>query len=117
MAALPRSLHPATNPAGYMAAAGTIYAGAAMIYNARYHHGVIDVPVIIAAVGAVAALLTRQVVTPVGDPRDGNGSPLVSAPADPPRPADTGALLSPAPSPGVRIIGEPVTGAPPGEVR
>jgi hypothetical protein len=74
-----RLLHPALNAPGYMATAGAVYAAAVMIYNAHYHHGIINVPVIIAAITAVAALLTRQVVTPVADPKDGNGNPLVPA--------------------------------------
>jgi len=40
--------------------------------------------VVAASLKTVAALLTRQVVTPVADPRDGNGEPLqpaVPAPA------------------------------------
>jgi hypothetical protein len=52
-----------------------------MITNAVHHHGIIDPAVIVAAVGAVAALLARQVVTPVADPRDGNGEPLLRAAA------------------------------------
>jgi len=74
-----RLVSPTLNPAGLMAAAGTVYAAAVMIYNAMHHHGVIDPAVIVTAVGAVAALLTRQVVTPVADPRDGNGDSLVCA--------------------------------------
>lgn len=90
---LPRTLHPALNAPGYMAAAGAVYAAAAMIYNVSHHNGVINVPVIIAAITAVASLLTRQVVTPVADPRDGNGNALVTAAALPetataPRPVD-----------------------------
>lgn len=96
-----RLLHPATNPAGYTAMAGTVYAAAVMIYNAYHHHGVIDVNVIIAAIGTVAALLTRQVVTPVADPVNGAGVPLVPAPAPPP-------------DAGIRIIGGPANGAPSG---
>jgi hypothetical protein len=80
MATLPRTLHPALNAPGYMAAAGAIYAAAVMIYNAYNHHGVWNISVVVAAVGAVTALLTRQVVTPVADPHDGNGNPLVTAP-------------------------------------
>src|SRR6185312_7777821 len=74
-----RLVYPTLNPAGLMAATGTVYAATVMIYNATHHHGVIDPAVIVAAVGAVAALLTRQVVTPVADPRDGNGEPLLRA--------------------------------------
>jgi len=81
-----RLVSPTLNPAGLMAAAGTVYAAAVMIYNAMHHHGVIDPAVIVAAVGAVAALLTRQVVTPVADPRDGNGDALVRAASAVPSP-------------------------------
>jgi hypothetical protein len=76
-----RLASPVLNPTGLMATAGAVYAAAVMIWNATHHHGVIDPAVIVAAVGAVAALLTRQVVTPVADPRDGNGDALVRAPA------------------------------------
>lgn len=74
---VPRALNVNTNPAGLLAAAGVVYAAAVMIYNAVQHHGVIDTNVIVAAVGAVAALLTRQVVTPVADPKNGAGVPLI----------------------------------------
>ena len=82
MAAAPlkRVLYPHLDPAGLMAAAGTVYGAAVMIVNASHHHGVISVPVVVAAVAAVAALLTRQVVTPVADPKDGNGNALVPVP-------------------------------------
>lgn len=76
-----RAVSPALNPAGLMATAGAVYAAAVMISNAVHHHGLIDPAVIVAAVGAVAALLTRQVVTPVADPRDGNGDQLLRAAA------------------------------------
>jgi len=80
MAPVKRAISPTLNPAGLMATGGAVYAATAMILNAYHGHGVIDPPVIIAAVGAVAALLTRQVVTPVADPKDGNGNPLVPVP-------------------------------------
>ena len=87
---VPRALNVNTNPAGLLAAAGVVYAAAVMIYNAVHHHGVIDTNVIIAAVGAVAALFTRQVVTPVADPKNGAGVPLVPVmpvtPTAPPAP-------------------------------
>ncbi len=60
-----------------MAAAGAIYAAAAMLWNVAHHHGVISVPVIVAALGAAWALYTRTAVTPVAAPRDGNGNRLV----------------------------------------
>jgi hypothetical protein len=98
------------NPTGYIAAASAVYAAALMISNAVHHHGVIDTPTIIAAVTAVSALLTRQVVTPVAQPRDGNGNLLVPALAQ-------GALTtvaSPVPGP-ARPAGATagVTGEPP----
>jgi hypothetical protein len=74
-----RALSPLTNPAGLTAAGMALYAAALMIASALHHHGVISVPVIVAAVSAVAALWTRQKVTPVADPVDGAGRPLVPA--------------------------------------
>lgn len=71
-----RLLSPATNPAGLTAAGMALYAAAVMITAALHHHGVVSVPVIVAAVSAVAALYTRQKVTPVADPKDGAGRPL-----------------------------------------
>jgi len=64
-----------------MAAASAVYAAATMIYNAVNHHGVWNSATLIAAIALVSSLLTRQVVTPVTDPHDGNGNPLVTAPA------------------------------------
>lgn len=81
MASVKRLVRPSLNPAGLIAAAGAVYAAVVMLVNAAHHHGVIDPQVIVAAIGAVLALLTRQVVTPVKDPRDGNGQPLGPAPA------------------------------------
>jgi len=72
-----RALSPSLNPAGLTSAGLAVYAAVVMITNAVHHHGVIDPPVIVAAIGAVAALLTRQAVTPVADPKDGNGNPLL----------------------------------------
>jgi hypothetical protein len=72
-----RILSPVTNSAGLSAAALAVYAAAVMIYNAVHHHGVVDVPVIVAAIAAVSALYTRQKVTPVADPKDGNGQPMI----------------------------------------
>jgi hypothetical protein len=76
---LSRLVNPVTNPNGLIAAAGAVFAAAVMIYNAVNHHGIIDPAVIVAALGAVGTLLARQVVTPVADPKDGNGNPLVPA--------------------------------------
>jgi hypothetical protein len=83
MVNLSRLLNPKTNPAGYIAAAGAVYAAVAMIWNASHHHGVINPSVIISAVAAVASLLARQLVTPTADPKDGAGNPLVPAPKPP----------------------------------
>lgn len=77
---VPRALNVSTNPAGWLAAAGAVLAAAVMITNAVHHHGVIDPTVVVAAIGAVGALLTRQVVTPVADPKNGAGVPLAPAP-------------------------------------
>lgn len=74
---LPPLLSPKLNPAGLSAAALAVYAAAVMIYNVATRHGVIDVPVVVAAAAAVASLLTRQAVTPVASPRDNAGRQLV----------------------------------------
>jgi hypothetical protein len=79
---IPRLASPATNPNGYIAAAGAVLAAAVMLDNAWHHHGVINTTVIVSAAGAVGALFARQAVTPVRDPKDGCGNPLV--PAAPP---------------------------------
>lgn len=50
-----------------------------MIWNAAHGHGVIDPQVVIASLGAAAFLYARFKVTPVADPKDGNGQPLVAA--------------------------------------
>ena len=52
-----------------------------MIWNAAHGHGVIDPQVIVAALAAAAFLYARFKVTPVADPRDGNGQPLKAVPA------------------------------------
>jgi hypothetical protein len=75
---LKRALTPATNPAGLGSSLAAVYAAAVMIWNASHHHAVIDPQVIIAAVGAAAFLYARFKVTPVADPKDGNGQPLVA---------------------------------------
>ena len=67
---------PSLNPTGLGATAAAVYAAVVMIVNAAHHHGVIDPQVIVAALGAAAFLYSRMKVTPVADPRDGNGRPL-----------------------------------------
>ena len=76
-----RVLSPATNATGLGSAAAAIYAAVVMIWNVSHHQAAIDPQVIIAAIGAAAFLYTRFKVTPVADPRDGNGQALVAAPA------------------------------------
>jgi hypothetical protein len=78
-ATLKRALAPATNPTGLGSAVAAIYAAIVMIVNATHHHAVIDPQVIVAALGAAAFLYARFKVTPVADPKDGNGQPLVAA--------------------------------------
>ena len=93
MTSLPRTLNPSLNATGYMAAAGAVFAAAVMIWNATHHHGVISVPVILAAITATGSLLTRQVVTPVADPVDGAGRTLVPVADAAPALAGTGSVL------------------------
>lgn len=75
-----RLLTPSLNPTGIASAVAAIYAATVMIINAVHHHGVIDPPVIVAAVSAAAFLWARYNVTPVADPRDGDGAPLKAQP-------------------------------------
>jgi hypothetical protein len=79
-----RALSLNTNPAGMAAAAAALYAAAVMIWNATHSHGVIDPQVVLAALSAGAFLYSRFKVTPVADPKDGAGRPLVPAPPPPP---------------------------------
>jgi len=102
MGPVPRVLHPATNPAGYTATAGTVYAGVVMVWNSADHHGSFSAPVFVALLAAVASLFTRFLVTPVADPKNCAGVPLVSAPPVVP------------PSGAVRIVPQP-DGPPPGK--
>jgi len=71
-----RALSPATNATGLGSAAAAIYAAVVMIWNASHHQGVIDPQVVIAALAAAAFLYSRMKVTPIADPKDGNGNPL-----------------------------------------
>ena len=75
-----RALTPVTNPTGLGSAAAAIYAAVVMAWNATHHHGVIDPQVIVAAIAAAAFLYSRMKVTPVADPKDGNGQPLTAVP-------------------------------------
>ena len=71
-----RALAPSLNPTGLGSAAAALYAAVVMIWNATHHQGVIDPQVIVAALAAAAFLYSRFKVTPVADPKDGNGTPL-----------------------------------------
>ena len=81
-----RALNPATNATGIGAAIAALYALGVGAWNAAHGNGVIDPQVIVAAASAAAFLYTRFKVTPVADPRDGNGAPLVAAPPPPQAP-------------------------------
>ena len=95
-----RALSPSTNATGLAAAAAAIYAAVVMIVHAVHHQGVIDPQVLVAAAGAAAFLYARFKVTPVADPRDGNGQPLVPAiPAAPPSPPSNVTVQPPAAHP------------------
>ncbi len=73
---LKRALTPTLNPTGLGSSIAAVYAAVVMVWNATHHHAVVDPQVILAALGAAAFLYTRVKVTPVADPRDGNGAPL-----------------------------------------
>ena len=77
--AVKRALSLNTNSTGLSAAVAALYAAGVMIYNVVNHHGVIDPQVVIAAVAAAAFLYSRFLVTPVADPKNGAGVPLVPA--------------------------------------
>jgi hypothetical protein len=85
-----RALSPATNATGLASAAAAIYAAVVMVWNATHGQGVIDPQVIVAALAAGAFLYSRMRVTPIADPKDGNGNPLVVA--------AQGGLLQPPPA-------------------
>ena len=86
-----RALSPSLNPTGLGSAAAAIYAAVIMIVHATHHQGVIDPQVVIAALAAAGFLYSRFKVTPVADPKDGNGQPLAAVvpavPAAPAKPA------------------------------
>jgi hypothetical protein len=84
---VPRLVSPLTNPNGWIAAAGAVLAVVVMVNNAVHGRGAFDATALVSAAAAVAALISRQYVTPVADPRDGNGNPLTAAPPVPPAPA------------------------------
>ena len=77
--AVPRALNPQTNAPGWIAAASALYAAGLTLWHWHNHTGPVDWNVVYAAVAAVAAMWARGKVTPVADPRDGNGQPLKTA--------------------------------------
>ena len=79
-----RLLSPATNLTGLISAGGVVWTAAVMIWNVTHHEAVFDPQEAVAAVTAVLAFAARQTVTPVSDPKDGNGKSLVPAPLLPP---------------------------------
>jgi hypothetical protein len=105
-----RILSPSLNPAGLGAAIAAIYAAVVMIVNAAHHHGIIDPQVLVAALSAAAFLYARMKVTPVADPRDGNGRPLV--PGLPVTPAVTAPVIPPTGAVTVVPPGQPVQAEP-----
>lgn len=93
-----RALSPSLNPTGIGAAIAAVYAAVIMIWNATHHHGVIDPQVLVAALGAAVFLYSRMKVTPIADPRDGNGNRL--------HPGSSGDKQAPPPS-NVTVIPPP----------
>ena len=65
-----------TNPTGLGSAAAAIWAGVVMVWNVTHGRGWADPQVVLAALTAAAFLYARFKVTPLADPRDGNGRPL-----------------------------------------
>ena len=99
-----RALTPSLNPTGLGSAAAALYAAVVMVWNATHHHGVIDPQVVVAALGAAAFLYARFKVTPVADPKDGNGVPLVAAPPLP-------VIAMPPAAPAEKTLNSPPPGA------
>ncbi len=100
-----RALSPSTNATGLGAAAAAIYAVVVMIWHWTHHAGVIDPQVLIAGAAAAWLVYTRFKVTPVADPRDGNGNPLhgpMAGPAPPSPPSNMTVVPGqpPPPAPG-----------------
>jgi hypothetical protein len=78
-----RLLAPSLNPAGLSGTIAALYAAGLMISHVISHQAAFSLPVTVAAVSAVLSFLTRQAVTPVADPKDGAGRPLVPAESEP----------------------------------
>ena len=73
-----RALSPLTNGVGYTALAGLLAAVAQAAWNAHNSGQPVTWQVIATAAVGVLAGWARGKVTPVADPRDGNGQPLLS---------------------------------------
>jgi len=74
-----RILNPATNLTGITSALFALWALGNGVWNVVHNHqAAVDPQVIVAALGAVGFLVTRFTVTPVADPRDGSGKPLLT---------------------------------------
>ena len=77
-----RALSPLTNGVGYTALAGLLLAVAQAAYNAHNSGQPVTWQVIATAAVGVLAGWARGKVTPVKDPRDGNGQPLIPSQAE-----------------------------------
>jgi hypothetical protein len=78
-----RALSPQTNPTGLASAAGALYVIVQWAWTETGHKGTAS-PVVVALAFTIVSLITRYYVTPVADPRDPLGRPLVPLP--PPKP-------------------------------
>lgn len=74
-----RLITPSLNMPGLIAAALAIYAVIQGAYNSAHGSTVLTSSVIVAAISAALSAYARTQVTPVADPRDGNGTPLLTA--------------------------------------
>src|SRR5258708_5689887 len=74
-----RLLAPSLNPAGLSALIAAAVALALGIRNVEAHHQAFTLPVLLSLAWSAFSAYTRTQVTPVADPRDGNGNPLTSA--------------------------------------
>lgn len=82
MAELKRALSPKLNPTGVGSSIAAVYAAAMVAWNATHNHAPVDPQVIVAGVTAAAFLYARFKVTPVADPKNTSGTPLVPAIGD-----------------------------------
>ena len=94
-----RILSPSLNPTGLGASVAAVYAAVIMVWHVAHHTGVIDPQVLIGGAAAIWLFYTRFVVTPVADPKDGDGHLLVHVvpPAQPSNVTVTGTIAGPPP--------------------